>query len=73
MSGQGLLRLCKKKKDGTIIITADHGNAEQMVDYITGEHHTAHTKTTLCLFILVSDKKHRCAQWLMWIQQCCIS
>jgi 2,3-bisphosphoglycerate-independent phosphoglycerate mutase len=28
---------------GTTLITADHGNAEQMVDLITGSPHTAHT------------------------------
>jgi 2,3-bisphosphoglycerate-independent phosphoglycerate mutase len=28
---------------GTTLITADHGNAEQMVDYRTGHPHTAHT------------------------------
>jgi 2,3-bisphosphoglycerate-independent phosphoglycerate mutase len=28
---------------GTTIITADHGNAEQMVDLLTGNPHTAHT------------------------------
>lgn len=28
---------------GTMLITADHGNAEQMVDPKTGEPHTAHT------------------------------
>jgi 2,3-bisphosphoglycerate-independent phosphoglycerate mutase len=28
---------------GTCVITADHGNLEQMVDYATGEPHTAHT------------------------------
>jgi 2,3-bisphosphoglycerate-independent phosphoglycerate mutase len=28
---------------GTTIITADHGNAEQMVDPLTGNPHTAHT------------------------------
>lgn len=28
---------------GTALITADHGNAEMMVDYETGEMHTAHT------------------------------
>jgi 2,3-bisphosphoglycerate-independent phosphoglycerate mutase len=32
-----------QEKGGTAIITADHGNAEQMVDYATGEPHTAHT------------------------------
>ncbi|MGE5583657.1 MAG: 2,3-bisphosphoglycerate-independent phosphoglycerate mutase [Bacillota bacterium] len=30
-------------KGGAVIITADHGNAEQMVDYQTGEPFTAHT------------------------------
>ena len=28
---------------GTLIITADHGNAEQMLDLMTGGPHTAHT------------------------------
>jgi 2,3-bisphosphoglycerate-independent phosphoglycerate mutase len=26
-----------------VIITADHGNADQMIDYQTGGPHTAHT------------------------------
>ena len=29
--------------NGTAIVTADHGNAEQMIHYNTGEPHTAHT------------------------------
>ena len=28
---------------GTTIITADHGNPEQMIDLLTGNPHTAHT------------------------------
>ena len=32
-----------KKNNGTLLITADHGNSEQMIDYKTGEPHTAHT------------------------------
>lgn len=28
---------------GTLLITADHGNCEQMIDLTTGEPHTAHT------------------------------
>ncbi len=28
---------------GTLLITADHGNVEQMIDFGTGEPHTAHT------------------------------
>lgn len=32
-----------KKVDGVLFICADHGNAEQMVNFETGEPHTAHT------------------------------
>jgi len=38
-----------------VIITADHGNAEQMIDYGTGEPHTAHT-TNSVPFILVDEE-----------------
>ena len=38
--------------NGVLLITADHGNAEQMLDYTTGEPHTAHT-TNLVPLILV--------------------
>jgi 2,3-bisphosphoglycerate-independent phosphoglycerate mutase len=31
------------ERDGDVLITADHGNCEQMVDPETGEPHTAHT------------------------------
>ena len=41
---------------GNLLITADHGNAEQMVDYKTGEPHTTHTTNPVPL-ILVSDNK----------------
>ncbi len=40
------------KENGVLFITADHGNAEQMIDYKTGEPHTAHT-TNPVPFILV--------------------
>ena len=43
-------------KKGTLLITADHGNCEQMIDYKTGEPHTAHTTNPVPL-ILVTDKK----------------
>ena len=32
-----------KKADGILLVTADHGNAEKMVDETTGEPYTAHT------------------------------
>lgn len=31
------------RQNGVLLITADHGNAEQMVDYSTGDPFTAHT------------------------------
>lgn len=40
------------KVDGECIITADHGNAEQMKDDSTGQAHTAHT-SELVPFIFV--------------------
>ena len=42
-----------KKADGVLFICADHGNAEQMVDYETGAPFTAHT-TNQVPFILVN-------------------
>src|SRR6185369_12898073 len=44
-------------KKGRLIITADHGNIEQLLDYDTGMPHTAHT-TNLVPLILV-DEEHR--------------
>ena len=44
------------KKEGTILITADHGNAEQMIDYKTGEPHTAHTTNPVPLILVTEDK-----------------
>lgn len=32
-----------KDVDGVLLVTADHGNAEKMVDEVTGEPYTAHT------------------------------
>ena len=44
-----------EKVNGVAIITADHGNSEQMIDYTTGEPHTAHTTNPVPL-ILVGKK-----------------
>ena len=41
---------------GDCLITADHGNCEQMVDYVSGQAHTQHT-TELVPFIYVGDKQ----------------
>ena len=37
---------------GVLLITADHGNAEQRVDYKTGEPHTAHTTNPVPLILV---------------------
>ena len=42
-----------KEVNGQMFICADHGNAEQLVDYTTGEPFTAHT-TNPVPFILVN-------------------
>ncbi len=42
------------EKNGAVFITADHGNAEQMIDYSTGAPMTAHT-TDDVPFIYVSE------------------
>ncbi len=41
-----------EEKNGMIIMTADHGNAEQMIDYKTGEPHTAHTTNVVPLVLI---------------------
>lgn len=42
-----------KEVDGTMFICADHGNAEQLIDYKSGAPFTAHT-TNPVPFILVN-------------------
>jgi 2,3-bisphosphoglycerate-independent phosphoglycerate mutase len=49
-----------KKHGYTVIITADHGNAEEMRDKETGANLSAHT-TNLVPFILVSSKYSKLA------------
>ncbi len=45
-------------KDGTVFITADHGNSEQMIDFSSGKPMTAHT-TNLVPFTYVSNHGKR--------------
>jgi 2,3-bisphosphoglycerate-independent phosphoglycerate mutase len=46
-----------RRRGGTVIITADHGNAEQMIDPLTGQIFTAHTTNPVPV-ILIDD--HQC-------------
>ncbi|MBN2109570.1 MAG: 2,3-bisphosphoglycerate-independent phosphoglycerate mutase [Methanosarcinaceae archaeon] len=41
---------------GAAFITADHGNAEKMIDYNTGEPHTAHTCNPVRCILVNADR-----------------
>lgn len=43
------------EKDGTVFITADHGNAEQLIDYVTGGPMTAHTTNPVPLIYVTNQ------------------
>ena len=45
-----------KQRGGSLLVTADHGNAEMLIDPLSGGPHTAHT-TNPVPFILVSDAR----------------
>jgi 2,3-bisphosphoglycerate-independent phosphoglycerate mutase len=44
------------KAGGTLLITADHGNVEQMTDPVTGQPHTAHTTNPVPLVLINGPK-----------------
>jgi 2,3-bisphosphoglycerate-independent phosphoglycerate mutase len=46
-------------KGGTLLVTADHGNVEQLIDPATGGPHTAHTTNDVPLFWVVADARGR--------------
>jgi 2,3-bisphosphoglycerate-independent phosphoglycerate mutase len=52
----GRLSVAVEEAGGTLVITADHGNAEMMRDPDTGEPHTAHT-TNPVPFIVVNPPR----------------
>jgi len=52
----GRLRHAVEKTGGTLLITADHGNAEMMQDPVTGGAHTAHTLNRVP-FVLVNGPR----------------
>ena len=43
-------------QEGVLLITADHGNSEQMIDYKTGEPYTAHTTNPVPLILVGMNK-----------------
>ena len=40
---------------GHALVTADHGNCEQMLDYVSGQHHTQHTTELVPLVYIGND------------------
>lgn len=48
--------------DGQMFICADHGNAEQLVDYETGEPFTAHTINQVPFILVNYDKNYKLAE-----------
>lgn len=51
-----------KKAGGQMFICADHGNAEQMIDYETGEAFTAHTTNPVPFILVNADSSYKLRQ-----------
>ena len=48
-----------KEVDGVMFICADHGNAEQLVDYETGAPFTAHTTNPVPFILVNADPSYK--------------
>lgn len=53
----GRLRAACEKNGWGLLVTADHGNIEMMVDPVTGEPHTQHTLNPVPLYLAHPDAK----------------
>ena len=53
----GRIEKAVRAKGGAMLITADHGNAELMVDPVTGGPHTAHTTNPVPFIVVAEDSK----------------
>jgi 2,3-bisphosphoglycerate-independent phosphoglycerate mutase len=51
----GWITKALKTARGTCLITADHGNCEQMLDFTTGQPHTAHTSNPVPFHLIDED------------------
>ena len=54
-SGVGRIVEATLAMGGGLLITADHGNAEQLIDYATGKPFTAHTTFPVPLYLVVPN------------------
>ncbi len=53
----GRIELAVRARAGALLITADHGNAEMMIDPATGGPHTAHTTNPVPLIVVAADSQ----------------
>src|SRR5437660_1603068 len=53
----GRIELAMRSKGGAMLITADHGNAEMMIDPQTGGPHTAHTTNPVPFLMVAENSK----------------
>ncbi|MCU4177954.1 2,3-bisphosphoglycerate-independent phosphoglycerate mutase [Bosea sp. BH3] len=51
-AGLGAIADAVERAGGALLVTADHGNAELMVDPVTGKPHTAHTTNPVPLMMI---------------------
>jgi 2,3-bisphosphoglycerate-independent phosphoglycerate mutase len=47
-----------RRKGGAMLVTADHGNAEQMIDPATGGPQTAHTTNPVPFIYIAEEAKN---------------
>ena len=45
------------KANAVLIITSDHGNADEMIDLLTGQPHTEHTPNPVPFYLIANDFK----------------
>jgi 2,3-bisphosphoglycerate-independent phosphoglycerate mutase len=53
----GRIEAAVRAKGGAMLITADHGNAEMMIDPATGGPHTAHTTNPVPFIVVAEDSR----------------
>jgi 2,3-bisphosphoglycerate-independent phosphoglycerate mutase len=53
----GRIEAVVRAKGGAMLITADHGNAEMMIDPATGGPHTAHTTNPVPFIVVAENSK----------------
>jgi 2,3-bisphosphoglycerate-independent phosphoglycerate mutase len=54
----GRIELAVRARGGAMLITADHGNAEMMIDPVSGGPHTAHTTNPVPFIVVSADGKN---------------